>query len=212
MCVLVSQSCPTICDAMDYSPPGSSVHGIFQTRILEWVAIPFSRGSSQPRDQTWVSCIAGSFFTVWAMREASSISLSFLETFIIWLKSLLPGLHCGIWTLSCSMQDLIPWSGIKPRPPALGTQSLSPWTTREVPIFFLTCIYSFIYFWLCRVLVAARRIFLLRACLAVVVCRLSCPVASGILVPGPRIKLMSCALVGRFLTTGPPGKSIFPFL
>ena len=46
MCVLVSQSCPTLCYSMDYSPPGSSVHGILQARILEWVAIPFSRGSS----------------------------------------------------------------------------------------------------------------------------------------------------------------------
>ena len=53
-----------------YSPPGSSVHGIFQARILEWVAIPFSRGSSQPRDRTQVSHIAGRFFTVWATREA----------------------------------------------------------------------------------------------------------------------------------------------
>jgi len=44
---------------MDCSPPGSSVHGILQARILEWVAIPFSRASSQPRDQIWVSCIAG---------------------------------------------------------------------------------------------------------------------------------------------------------
>ena len=49
---------------MDYSPPGSSVHGILQARTLEWVAIPFSRRSSQPRDQTWVSCITGSFFIV----------------------------------------------------------------------------------------------------------------------------------------------------
>src|SRR5574337_612499 len=49
---------------MDCSPPGSSVHGILRARILEWVAIPFSRGSSQPRDQTQVSCIAGSFFTI----------------------------------------------------------------------------------------------------------------------------------------------------
>ena len=55
---------------MDCSPPGSSVHGIIQARILEWVAIPFSRGSSWPRDQTWVSCIAGRFFTIWATREA----------------------------------------------------------------------------------------------------------------------------------------------
>ena len=59
----VAQSCPTLCDPMDCSPPGSSVHGILQARILEWVAISFSRGSSQPRDRTQVSCIAGRFFT-----------------------------------------------------------------------------------------------------------------------------------------------------
>ena len=57
------------CDPMDYSPPGSSVHGIFQARILEWVAIPFSRGSSWPRDRTRVSCNAGRLFTDWATRE-----------------------------------------------------------------------------------------------------------------------------------------------
>ena len=61
--LLVAQSCLTLCDPMDCSPPGSSVHGILQARILEWVAIPFSRGSSQPRGQTQVSCIAGRFFT-----------------------------------------------------------------------------------------------------------------------------------------------------
>ena len=55
----VVQSCPTLCDPMDCSPPGSSVHGILQVRILEWVTISFSRGSSQPRDQNQVSCIAG---------------------------------------------------------------------------------------------------------------------------------------------------------
>ena len=60
---LVAQLCPTLCDPMDCSPPGSSVHGISQARILEWVAISFSRGSSQPRDQTRVSCTAGKFFT-----------------------------------------------------------------------------------------------------------------------------------------------------
>ena len=58
MCVLVTQSCPTLCDPMDYSPPGSSVHGIFQERILEWVAISFSMESSQPRDRTHVFCIS----------------------------------------------------------------------------------------------------------------------------------------------------------
>ena len=67
---LVTQSCPTRCDSMDYSPPGSSCHGILQARILEWVAISFSRGSSWPRDSTRVSCAAGKFFTVWATREA----------------------------------------------------------------------------------------------------------------------------------------------
>ena len=65
-----AQSCPTLCDPMDYNLPGSSVQGILHVRILEWVAIPFSRGSSQPRDQTQVSCIAGRFFTIWATREA----------------------------------------------------------------------------------------------------------------------------------------------
>ena len=58
--VLVAQSCPTLCDPMDCSLPGSSV----QARILEWVAIPFSRRSSQLRNQTQVSCIAGRFLTV----------------------------------------------------------------------------------------------------------------------------------------------------
>ena len=58
----VAQSCLTLCNPMDCSPPGSSDHAILQTRILEWVAIPFSRRwSSQPRDRTWVSCIAGEF-------------------------------------------------------------------------------------------------------------------------------------------------------
>ena len=56
MCGKLLQLCPTLCDPMDYSLPGSSVHGIFQEGILEWVAIPFSRGSSQPRDRTHMSC------------------------------------------------------------------------------------------------------------------------------------------------------------
>ena len=68
--VLVAQSCLTFCDPMDCGPPGSSVHGILQVRILEWVAISFSRGSSWPRDQTQVFCIAGSFFIIWDTRKA----------------------------------------------------------------------------------------------------------------------------------------------
>jgi len=61
---LVAQSCPTLCDPMDCSLPGSSVYGILLARILEWVAITFSRGSSGPRDRTHVSYIAREFFTV----------------------------------------------------------------------------------------------------------------------------------------------------
>jgi len=74
--VKVAQSCPTLWNPMDYT-----VHGILQARILEWVAVPFSRGPSKPRDRTQVSCIvggfftqvsciAGGFFTNWAIREA----------------------------------------------------------------------------------------------------------------------------------------------
>ena len=63
----VTQLCPTLYDPMDYT-----VHGILQARILEWVAFPFSRGSSQPRDQIQVSHIAGAFFTSWATREAQT--------------------------------------------------------------------------------------------------------------------------------------------
>ena len=69
--VLVSQSCPTLFDPIDCSPPGSSVHRILQAkRIPEWVAIPFSKGSSQPRDRTRISCVGGRFFTVWVIVEA----------------------------------------------------------------------------------------------------------------------------------------------
>ena len=68
--VLAAQSYPTLCEPRDCSPPGSFVHGILQVRILEWVAILFSRASSQPRDLTWVSYIAGRLFTIWATREA----------------------------------------------------------------------------------------------------------------------------------------------
>ena len=71
----VAQFCPTLWDPLDYSPPCPSVHGIPQARILEGVAIFFSRGSSQPRDQTHVSCVscmAGGFFTCWAIRDLLS--------------------------------------------------------------------------------------------------------------------------------------------
>ena len=64
VCVLVIQLGPTLCDPMDCSLPDSFVHGSLQARILEWVAMPSSTGSSQPREQTRVSCMVGGFFTL----------------------------------------------------------------------------------------------------------------------------------------------------
>ena len=69
VCVCVTQSCPTLCDPMDWSLLGFSVHGILQTRIPEWAAIPFS-SRSWSRDLTQVSCIGDRFFTIWTTREA----------------------------------------------------------------------------------------------------------------------------------------------
>ena len=73
------KECPTLCDPMDCSLSGSSIHGIFQARVLEWIAISFSRGSSRPRNRTRVSCIAGRRFTVWATREASNLTYDHLS-------------------------------------------------------------------------------------------------------------------------------------
>ena len=72
----VAQSCPTLCNPMDCSLPGSSVHGIFQARVLEWVAIAFSRGSSWPRDWTRVSGIVGRRLTLWATRDWANSTVS----------------------------------------------------------------------------------------------------------------------------------------
>ena len=75
----IAQSCPTLYDPMDCSPPGSCVHWILQARILGWVAMPSTRGCSQPRDETQGSCIAGRFFSSWATREAHRNKLSFVK-------------------------------------------------------------------------------------------------------------------------------------
>ena len=82
--VKVAQSCLTLCDPID-----CTVQGILQARILEWVAFPFSRGSSQLRDRTQVSWIAGGFFTSWATREAHNY----------WACALKPG-NCNYWSPS----------------------------------------------------------------------------------------------------------------
>ena len=116
---------------MDCSPPGSSVHGIHQARILEWVAISFSRGSSQPRDWTRVSCIADKRFTIWVTREALSnlnwylnILLYIFLTFVLVLMLLYStrGVY-GAWKikrkqipmykhlLQCRRPGFNPWVG-----------------------------------------------------------------------------------------------------
>ena len=133
----VAQSCPTLCDPMGYSLSGSSVHEIFQARVLEWVAISFSRGSSQPRDLNRVSCIAGRGFyhldfpgpsgkskrenyhvkvkvtsgsvTPWTVQSMESMEFSRPE---YWSGQLFP-----------SPGDL-PNPGIKPRSPTLQEDSL----------------------------------------------------------------------------------------
>ena len=80
----VSQSSLTLSGSMDSSPPDSSVHGILQVRILEWVANPLSRGSPRPRDQTQVSCIAGRFFTVLTDQKPTVRKKVIELTFLCW--------------------------------------------------------------------------------------------------------------------------------
>ena len=79
MCVLVAQSCLALCNPMDCSPPGSSVHGILQARMLEWVAISFSRGSPWPRDGTRVSWISGRLFTIWDNTDTKEKKFHFFQ-------------------------------------------------------------------------------------------------------------------------------------
>ena len=78
MVCLIAQLCWTLFDPMDRIPPGSSVHEILQARILEWVAVPFSRGSSQPRDQTQVSCIGGRFLPAESPRKPKNTGVGSL--------------------------------------------------------------------------------------------------------------------------------------
>ena len=103
--VLVAQSYLTLCDPMDCSLPGSSVHGILQTRILEWVDIPFSKGSSQPTDWTQVSCIAGKFFTIWATRETPVymcvyFKRQFLSNWKFWWTSVVCSIKNSLYWLN----------------------------------------------------------------------------------------------------------------
>ena len=115
--VLVAQSWPTLCDPRDYSLPGSSVLGILQARILEWVAISFSRRSFRPRDQSQVSCIAGRCFTVWATRKAQSESHSVMSdslgTHGLYSSWNSPRQNTGVGSLSL-LQGIFPTQGSNP--------------------------------------------------------------------------------------------------
>ena len=111
---LAAQSCPTVCNPMDYSPPGSSVHGILQARIPEWVAMPSSRGSSQPRDWIQVSSIGGRFFILWATREASpKICLQLIHHSNLISKGSNPNRH-----------SLLPYFNAVPHPTLITTLTL----------------------------------------------------------------------------------------
>ena len=88
--MLVTQSCPTLCNTMDCSLPGFSVHGIPQARILEWVATPFSRGSSQFRDQTLVSCTAGDSLSSESSRKPHSFIFQAFIMHLIYTRLFCP--------------------------------------------------------------------------------------------------------------------------
>ena len=103
------------CDPTDCSPPGSSVHGISQTGILEWVAISFFRGSSLPRDQVQVSCIAGRFFTNWATREVGCVCLVLCN--FITCRFSCPPSQCGSTAAPYHKDSFSPFIGKPHSPP-----------------------------------------------------------------------------------------------
>ena len=103
-----SESCTTVCSPTDCSPVGFSVHEILQARILEWVAISYSRGSSQPKDWTQVSCIAGRFFIDWATREAPWTH-GLLSIFNMILRTLMALFHLGYKKMRLTERGML-WS------------------------------------------------------------------------------------------------------
>ena len=117
---LVIQSCLTLCDPMDCSPLGTSVYGVTSGKNTEWVAMPFSRGSSQPRDWTQVSCTAGRFFAIRATREAPKHSQLLFDKgkIALWNKDNLFNKWCwNNWTPTCKKENSRhrPFTKIHPR-------------------------------------------------------------------------------------------------
>ena len=124
--VKVAKSCPTLGDPMDYT-----VHGILQARILEWVAISFSSGSSKPRDWTQVSCFAGGFFTCWAVREARVHTVQYISFQEARLCDLPPGEEVEHNLPSKSARYTLSWS------PLLSCNETTALTFITVGYFFL---------------------------------------------------------------------------
>ena len=160
-CAVLGQSCSALCDPMDYSPPDSSVHGILQVRILEWGAMSSSRGSSQPRGQIQVSCVAGRFFTTWATREAQErwsgqpdpppgglpspgVRSRFPALQVDSLPPEPPGKpkNAGVGSLTL-LQGVFPAQGSNQR--SLHCRQIlhqgSPWATREAPCVYTACLH-----------------------------------------------------------------------
>ena len=173
-----------LCDPVDWGPPGSSVHGILQARILEWVANLLSRESSQPRDQTGVSCIAGRFFTGWATREAH-----------VWLTAGLSVLNLNATPSRKYSLIHSPKTGLV-APPMLHNTLYSPLWWFSPHCIIISCLLNF--FKSSSNLLHIPSVFygfffLAEAC--------------GILASWPGIKPTPPALEGEILTIGLPGKS-----
>ena len=123
--VKVAQLCPTLCDPMDYT-----AHGILQARIREWVAIPFSRGSSQPRDCTQVSRLAGGFFTSWGTREAPHKGKRQLNGLLVWVTRANAGTltvtHPALSRITCSSDSRCLEGRTHRQPPREGSRPSEP--------------------------------------------------------------------------------------
>jgi len=127
----VTQLCPSLCNPMDCSLTGSSVHGIFQARILEWSDISFSRGSSRPRNQTWVSCIVGSRFTIWGTREVQVMSSSLWPHGLQHARLPCPSLSPRVCSNSCLLSQWCHPPSVTPSPPVLNPSQNQSFPTSQ---------------------------------------------------------------------------------